>query len=387
MTVVDDAGSRLAAIDPARSCIVQAPAGSGKTELLIQRFLALLGTVRAPGEILAITFTRKAAGEMRTRLLQALATAPEAEPATPHQRLTRELALAVLARDRELGWRLQETPSLLSIQTIDSFNASLVRKMPWISRFGGMPEIADDPAVLYREAARRTLSRIEGEGRGRAEVSIVLAHLDNRLDSLREMLVSMLQRRDQWLRHLVGRRGEVQRQLLEKSLRSVVEEHLAQALGALSGDLREPLASLARYAGDNLAAEGKTGPASRLAGLGAFPSPRAEDLPAWKGIAELLLTAERPGAPAGQPEQRFSARKSGTGSRGQKAHGGNAPVVWPAKRVSPGSWAWSGGCPKRPIPTSSGRSSKPWWNCWSWPSPNSGSFSGRRDRSISPKSP
>ncbi|MEJ2699568.1 MAG: UvrD-helicase domain-containing protein [Desulfuromonadales bacterium] len=278
MTVVDDAGSRLAAIDPARTCIVQAPAGSGKTELLIQRFLALLGTVRDPGEILAITFTRKAAGEMRNRLLQALAAAPEAEPSTPHQILTHNLALAVLDRDRELGWRLLENPSLLSIQTIDSFNASLVRKMPWISRFGGMPGIAEDPAALYREAARRTLSRIEGEGRGRAEVLLVLAHLDNRLDSLREMLVAMLQRRDQWLRHLVGRRGEEQRQLLEKSLRSVVEEHLAQTLGALSVELRANLASLGRYAGDNLASEGN----------------------------RLAADRRRPGAPTAQPEQRIS---------------------------------------------------------------------------------
>lgn len=290
MNPVADAGQRLAAIDPTRSFIVQAPAGSGKTELLIQRFLALLGVVQRPDEILAITFTRKAAGEMRTRLMQALEGAHDPAPTTEHEQRTWRLAGAALERDRQLGWRLLENPSLLAIRTIDSFNAALVRRMPWITRLGGLPEVAENPARLYRTAAERTVSRIRGNERGSAQVALLLSHLDNRADRVCDLLVGMLQRRDQWLRHVVWEDHERQRRDLETALAGFVTATLASVRAAVPADLQMRLVDLGRYAAANLPGE-EDRPLLALAGLERFPCPIVEDLPAWQGLADLLLTS------------------------------------------------------------------------------------------------
>ena len=110
---------------------MQAPAGSGKTGLLIQRFLCLLATVDNPEEVLAITFTRKAAHEMRLRVINALRSAAAGEQAdTPHEHRTLELAGRVLARDEANGWQLTQSPSRMRIETVDAFSAGIARSLP-----------------------------------------------------------------------------------------------------------------------------------------------------------------------------------------------------------------------------------------------------------------
>ncbi|MHB8712895.1 MAG: UvrD-helicase domain-containing protein, partial [Trichloromonadaceae bacterium] len=287
---ISDAAQRLAAIDPTDSFIVQAPAGSGKTELLIQRFLALLGRVNRPEEILAITFTRKAAGEMRARLLQALEHAQTSRPEAAHAAQTWDLASRALAQDRQQGWNLLDNPALLAIQTIDSFDAGLVRRMPWISRFGGPTAIAEDPELLYRQAAEGLLSRLGGNNPGGAEVALLLEHLDNRLDLLCNLLMSLLARRDQWLRHVIWNDPEAERLALQGALRYLVEAQLARLFEAVPAELRQQLIGQGRFAANNLA-EDEQRPLRRLREAQAFPNPVADDLPLWLGLADLLLTA------------------------------------------------------------------------------------------------
>ncbi|RMF47837.1 MAG: DNA helicase UvrD [Deltaproteobacteria bacterium] len=288
-----DADVRRRAIDPGYSFIVQAPAGSGKTELLSQRLLRLLAVVDRPEEILAITFTRKAAEEMKGRVLGALKTAQAGIGRTaldPHVRFTLELADKVLERDRTLGWKLLENPSRLRLQTIDSFCAYLVRRMPWVSRFGGQMAISEQPEDLYRSAAELLLARTEEEGPVGDAVVLLLDHLDNRLGQVRDMLVGMLARRDQWIPYVLEARTQDVRLRLQANLAHCCQLLLDQLESALAAHRRE-LLDLARYAAANLAEGGNTDLADALADLGPDADIEAR-VRAWDLLVGLLCTAK-----------------------------------------------------------------------------------------------
>ena len=278
---------RQRAVDITRSCIVQAPAGSGKTELLVQRFLALLALADCPEEILSITFTRKAAGEMKLRLLEALERATDANPPIePHALETWHRARAVLARDRHQGWSLLHNPSRLQLLTIDSFCAFLTRRMPWMARFGDQPQVIEDPADLYRLAAEALLARLDAGGAGQDAVELLLVHLDNRLILLRDLLVAMLGRRDQWLRHLMARRGKQPRQVLESGLQLYVSSVLQQAHAALGSETCRELWTISRYAAENLAMDQPDHPLAVLL----HKQQDAASLEQWLAMTHLFLT-------------------------------------------------------------------------------------------------
>ena len=153
-----DAAIRERALDITESFLVQAPAGSGKTELLTQRFLALLATVETPEAIVAITFTRKAAGEMRSRISGALQKALGEQPDEDHAQRTWQLARSALNRDSALQWGLLDNPARLRVMTIDSLCLSLTNQMPWtthaaeldVRRGGPIP-----PKRTHRARSRR----------------------------------------------------------------------------------------------------------------------------------------------------------------------------------------------------------------------------------------
>ena len=290
-TSIPDAAARRRALDLRHSFIVQAPAGAGKTELLTQRYLVLLGAVERPEEILAVTFTKKAVAEMRARVLDAVTRAgAEAAPESAHQRHTWELARRARERDRARGWRIEENPGRLRIQTIDSFCFGLTQQMPLLARFGAPPAIVEDATELYREAAYATLADTDTRA---AAVEHLLAHLDNDLRRAAALLADMLARRDQWLRHVADRNDpRLRRETLEQALADVIAEALAASQRALPAELEPALLALAQAAAANLHATGIASPIGACLDLGALPRGAMETLPVWIGLAELLLTSD-----------------------------------------------------------------------------------------------
>jgi ATP-dependent helicase/nuclease subunit A len=208
MTELADAKARAASLDVRQSFIMEAPAGSGKTGLLIQRYLKLLaeGDVNEPEEILAITFTRKATAELRERIMKELSDAAEPTDEStlqPFKLASRTLAQAVLARDRERNWDILRQPQRLKIRTIDSLSHEIAQHLPLLSGLGGGLAPVDDAEPLYTEAARRALGEItSSDVTLAAAVRTLLLHRDGRLGECEHMLAEMLSRRDEWARTL-----------------------------------------------------------------------------------------------------------------------------------------------------------------------------------------
>lgn len=301
--VPPDDKSRKRALDPLRSILVEAPAGSGKTHLLTRRFLRLLAQVDDPREIVAITFTRAAAAEMRHRILAELEKAQAGRPIPPEADADSMDVLAKRAMERAEAqdWRLIDLPSQLRISTIDSFCHDLALQQPFLSGIGGELKIHDHPAELYRRAARRTLDQLDGtDDRLRSSLRALLLWRDNNWQEMEELLIQMLTRRDSWMNiHVMNRelpadglRADLERPFV-KCVRAHLEEldeWMKQAPGTA-----EQIMALARFG-----CEQSGGALYReLAELDQFPGgPFAnaeaieESLAAWKAVRALLLTNE-----------------------------------------------------------------------------------------------
>ena len=290
MSILVDAQQRLDALDCHNSYIVQAPAGSGKTGVLTQRILGLLALVEKPEEVVAITFTKKAAGEMRQRVLESLLDANgQPCPGNDYEAQTWHLCQAVIERDKSMGWNLLRHPNRLKVQTIDGFCSSLVKQMPFESSMGSMPSIEDDSSANYEKAAKQLINSL-GEGDFYEEaLKSLLTHLDNNYRLAVNLIAQMLDKRDHWLENLVTARqhdGDL-KSLLEETLHDVVESQI----NALS--IKQQLMSLALYAAHNLALDKKESPLN--AALAFENDASFIDSPqAWSVFAELLLTKGKP---------------------------------------------------------------------------------------------
>ena len=277
-----DAKNRLRALDLS-SFIIEAPAGAGKTELLTQRYLKLLQTVNAPEEIIAITFTNKAAAEMRLRILDSLiAASNQTPPDAAHKQITYQLSLQAIQHGQTKDWKLIENPSRLRIFTIDSLCGYLARQMPLMSRFGAQPRVTDDAGTLYAQAAQQTLAMLEDENHG-GIIKAALRYVDNDANKLSNLLVKMLSMRDQWLKQA---QHEIDPAQLQHTLSYLVEQALEAAAQALPSTLQQSLMPIARFAASNLPSDHAV---AMLIDWQTSIQAKHEALPMWCAVIDLLL--------------------------------------------------------------------------------------------------
>ncbi|MDD9883314.1 MAG: UvrD-helicase domain-containing protein [Gammaproteobacteria bacterium] len=296
-----------------QSFIVQAPAGSGKTELLVRRYLALLAIVEAPEQILAITFTRKATAEMRQRIIDALADDENFDKSDENAVKIAEIAANARKNAAKREWNLAANTRRLRIQTIDAFCNEVVWRMPWSARFGAPPALVEDPAPLYAQAATRALDHLERGDAWSDAADALLALVDANWGRARDLLAATLANRDRWMRDLSGGigaggggagdggdgagdggggDGDDARARIEAMWRAEIGRELQSAraaFDAFSPAARAEWAALGAYAAGNLAADANS-PLPALRELTEFPPGDHNAIDAWHALAALALT-------------------------------------------------------------------------------------------------
>lgn len=245
--LASDTPIRDEAVSPTDSYIVQAPAGSGKTALLVRRYLNLLTVVRQPEEILAITFTDKAAREMKSRVLKELA-------------LNDGIAAKIHDRSKRLHWDLELNPQRMKIQTIDSFAYSIVQRMPIECQLSLDYQSMDKSDDIYYEAAVEFFEQVLRKSSNTEYATDILALFENNIDQAIDTFANMLSHRQNWIKSVqrvlyAKRDGESEAGIftqLETTRNRYVENVIATTRRALPDALIERCKKLCRKISKNL---------------------------------------------------------------------------------------------------------------------------------------
>ena len=280
MTPIDH-DAREAALDLRASVAVRAPAGSGKTELLVQRMLACLSICSRPEAVVSLTFSVAAAAEMKRRVIDALVDARDAGVGGVHQSRTRELAAAVVRRDREQGWGLLDNPQRLRVMTIDSLNATLAGQLPLLSGVGTRLDLDERPRLLYEQAVFELLAEYDDpavDGSIRDAVGVLLQCADWRYDRLVPMLCDLLGKREQWKDAIHA----ADPMFIEAALHEWIATRLHEAAGILAPHLTELAMAIGLASQDPEWCE--------RFGLVDLPEAEPAQVAQWRALADLLLT-------------------------------------------------------------------------------------------------
>ncbi|MFN8061249.1 MAG: UvrD-helicase domain-containing protein [Vicinamibacterales bacterium] len=220
-----DEDARSHAVDPRHNVVLEASAGTGKTAVLVMRYLNLLRANVDPSNVLAVTFTRKAAAEMRGRIIDAL-----------------RRAAATSAADRQLWSKLRNRLDDVSIGTIDAFCYGLLREFPLEADLDPGFSMTDETAAarLVEEALDHALREARRIAADDEAVALLLTQLSP--FRLRDGLASLLQRRlvargalERFLG--TGRRRVSSAEACAEAVRSAMDV-LDRATGGFEGFLR-----------------------------------------------------------------------------------------------------------------------------------------------------
>lgn len=297
MTVnLTDKNERLSALDTSLSHHVEAPAGSGKTLLLSMRFLKLLGEVNNPGEIIALTFTEKAAGEMRDRILRVLNMARDNEtPETSLDDTLTKLAGNALVRHEHLV-----SADILNIMTFHGFCLYMARRAPLEAGIAPDCEIMDEgiQSILMDEVLQRVRNRLFSSPVGeikRIALENRLLYHNNNWDGISDELKEVIRTRDQFqdlivevhshgiafLPSILSKRLQI---YMDRCLHSLLEKFSLCDLGVKWENFTKHLS--------REGAETDTLPSS-------LPGSSWEELPRWQTLADRILTK------SGSPRRQF----------------------------------------------------------------------------------
>ena len=289
-TPAPDQKIREIALDTSQSFILEAPAGSGKTALLTARFLALLAQVSHPRQIMAVTFTRKAAAEMADRIIHVLRRVQESPEDTDDswEAQLNSLARKAMERHRERP-ELLKNPETFQVMTFHSFCASLTRAWPFESELPpglGILEDMDQELLLEQAVAQYLddllLGRVSSEEREAGERR--LASVNNRLSIFSGQLKALLQKRDR-LEELLRLFTSPKHVILDElhvrleQLASLYLEDLHDYFIRHEQEWRTLRSALIEDGGSY----GEVMPDS-------VPGTALADVPAWKNIAQVFLT-------------------------------------------------------------------------------------------------
>ena len=208
--------SQQHAADPYRSIWVSANAGTGKTRVLTYRILRLLLAGAGVPDILAVTYTRAAASEMRDRLYKILArwavmTGSELDEAISNVGIEHPTQQH-RKRARRLFATLLDKPVGLRIETLHAFAQSVLRRFPVEAGIHPHFDIASDiQKIALKQASIATMLASPDEVVKTALVNISLFHGEVELMKL----VPTLFDERHLLRQVSTRPIEVKRKLFE----------------------------------------------------------------------------------------------------------------------------------------------------------------------------